>query len=152
MANIHIPEGYVHIDGRSQVTAQALLKLAEEAGHKYDVATTTNGYIVRKDVAEAFSSSPAKEAEEKAKAEAQAEADRIAKEAEDKMLAEAEKARLEAEEDNGSADLFDPADHTVAEVNEYLANATEEERARVISAEKDGKARASLVENEEGAK
>ena len=130
MANIHIPEGYVHIDGRSQVTAQELLKLSEEAGHKHDVATTSNGYIVRKDVAEAFSSSPAKEAEEKAE----------------------EPVEEQVEEDNGSADLFDPADHTVAEVNEYLANATEEERTRVLSAEKDGKARASLVENEEGAK
>lgn len=135
MANIYIPEGYVHIDGRSQATAQELLKLAEEAGHKYDVATTSNGYIVRKDVAEAFSPSGAKATEEKA--EAQTEVDDLAK---------------DAEKDNGSADLFDPADHTVAEVNEYLANATEEERTRVLSAEKDGKARTSLVENEEGAK
>lgn len=149
MAKIHIPEGYVHVDGRSQVTAQELLKLAEEAGHKYDVATTSNGYIVLKDVADAFSASPAKKAEDKAKAEAQAEADRLAQEAEEKMLASAKKAEEDAQ---AEANLFDPADHTVTEVNAYLADATEEERVRVLSAEKDGKARASLVENEEGAK
>lgn len=149
MAKIHIPEGYVHVDGRSQVTAQELLKLAEEAGHKYDVATTSNGYIVLKDVADAFGASPAKKAEDKAKAKAQAEADRLAQEAEEKMLASAKKAEEDAQ---AEANLFDPADHTVTEVNAYLADATEEERARVLSAEKDGKARASLVENEEGAK
>lgn len=149
MAKIHIPEGYVHVDGRSQVTAQELLKLAEEAGHKHDVATTSNGYIVLKDVAEAFGASPAKKAEDKAKAKAQAEADRLAQEAEEKMLASAKKAEEDAQ---AEANLFDPANHTVAEVNDYLADATEEERDRVLSAEKDGKARASLVENEEGAK
>lgn len=148
MAKIHIPEGYVHVDGRSQGTAQELLKLAEEAGHKYDVATTSNGYIVLKDVADAFSASPAKKAEDKAKAEAQAEADRLAKDAQEKMLAGSDA----NEGGSGNADLFDPADHTVTEVNAYLADATEEERTRVLSAEKDGKARASLVENEEGAK
>lgn len=149
MTKIHIPEGYVHVDGRSQVTAQELLKLSEEAGHKYDVATTSNGYIVLKGVAEAFGASPAKKAEDKAKAEAQAEADRLAQEAEEKMLASAKKAEEDAQ---AEANLFDPAEHTVAEVNDYLADATEEERARVLSVEKDGKARASLVENEEGEK
>lgn len=145
MTKIHIPEGYVHVDGRSQVTAQELLKLSEEAGHKYDVATTSNGYIVLKGVAEAFGASPAKKAEDKAKAEA----DRLAQEAEEKMLASAKKAEEGAQ---AEANLFDPAEHTVAEVNDYLADATEEERARVLSVEKDGKARASLVENEEGEK
>lgn len=41
--------------------------------------------------------------------------------------------------------LFDPADHTVAEVNAYLADADAAEHARVLSAEAAGKNRASLV-------
>jgi hypothetical protein len=40
---------------------------------------------------------------------------------------------------------YDPAEHTVAEVQKYLADATEDERARVLSAEKSGKARKQLV-------
>lgn len=39
---------------------------------------------------------------------------------------------------------FDPADHTVAEVNEYLATADDAERQRVLDAEKDGQNRSSV--------
>lgn len=39
---------------------------------------------------------------------------------------------------------FDPAEHTVAEVNDYLANADDTERERVLAAERDGKARATV--------
>lgn len=40
---------------------------------------------------------------------------------------------------------FDPSEHTVAEVTEYLSYATPEERDRVLAAEQDGKARAGIV-------
>lgn len=42
------------------------------------------------------------------------------------------------------APVFDPADHTVAEVNAYLAGADEAERARVLDAEQAGKDRQSV--------
>ena len=42
-------------------------------------------------------------------------------------------------------DLYDPADHTVPEVEEYLEGASEEERARVLAAEKNGKNRKGLT-------
>lgn len=41
---------------------------------------------------------------------------------------------------------FDPADHTVAQVNAYLADADEDERARVLAAEAEGRNRRGIVE------
>lgn len=46
--------------------------------------------------------------------------------------------------------VFDPADHTVAEVNDYLEDADDDERARVIAAERDGQARKGILDNAEG--
>jgi hypothetical protein len=45
---------------------------------------------------------------------------------------------------------FDPSEHTVEEVKEYLDGADDAERERVLSAEADGKARKSLLPDEEG--
>lgn len=42
--------------------------------------------------------------------------------------------------------LFDPADHKVDEVTDYLAAADDAERARVIQAEAAGKARTTITE------
>lgn len=39
---------------------------------------------------------------------------------------------------------FDPSEHTVTEVNDYLADADEAERGRVLAAERAGKDRASV--------
>lgn len=47
-------------------------------------------------------------------------------------------------EDDGDLD-FSPSAHTVAQVNEYLANADEAERERVLAAERDGKNRVGIV-------
>lgn len=41
---------------------------------------------------------------------------------------------------------FDPADHTVEEVNEHLDGAGEGEVARVLDLEREGKARAGVLE------
>ncbi|GAA3223228.1 hypothetical protein [Actinocorallia longicatena] len=40
---------------------------------------------------------------------------------------------------------YDPSQHTVAEVNEHLATLDPEERARVLAAERDGKARRGIL-------
>lgn len=47
-------------------------------------------------------------------------------------------------------ELYDPADHTVDEVLEYLTSEdiTEEETARVLASEKDGKARKGILGEE----
>lgn len=44
-----------------------------------------------------------------------------------------------------SPDTYNPADHTVDEVNAYLADADEAERTRVLDAERDGKARTGIL-------
>lgn len=41
---------------------------------------------------------------------------------------------------------FDPAEHTVAEVEKHLAGADDTERERVLAAERAGKARSSLLD------
>lgn len=45
---------------------------------------------------------------------------------------------------------FNPADHTVAEVNEYLAHADVTEQERVLAAEKAGKDRSTVTIPEPG--
>lgn len=40
---------------------------------------------------------------------------------------------------------YDPADHTVDEVNAYLANADDTERDRVLDDERNGKGRTSIT-------
>jgi hypothetical protein len=42
-------------------------------------------------------------------------------------------------------DVFDPSDHSVVEVREYLAGADDAEKERVLTAEAAGKARTSLT-------
>lgn len=48
----------------------------------------------------------------------------------------------EAEEESGE---YDPAAHSVAEVQEYLASADEDEQLRVLEAEESGKARKGIL-------
>ncbi|SED50179.1 hypothetical protein SAMN04490240_4052 [Rhodococcus pyridinivorans] len=43
------------------------------------------------------------------------------------------------------SDMFDPAAHTVTEVNDYLNNADPAEQARVLEAERAGKARKGIL-------
>lgn len=41
--------------------------------------------------------------------------------------------------------VFDPAEHTVAEVNDYLDRADDDERERVLALERDGQARKGVL-------
>jgi hypothetical protein len=43
------------------------------------------------------------------------------------------------------SDVYDPSTHNVTEVNDYLADVSDAERNRVLSAERAGKNRASLT-------
>lgn len=45
----------------------------------------------------------------------------------------------------GSDAGFDPSEHTVTEVNSYLAGVDESERERVLAAERDGQARKGVL-------
>lgn len=55
-----------------------------------------------------------------------------------------------ADEAPAAADAFDPAEHTVADVLAYLADADEDERARVLAAEAAGEARATILKKGTG--
>lgn len=54
----------------------------------------------------------------------------------------------EEEEQVGAVDLFDPEEHKVEDVLEYLADAESDEVQRVLAAEAEGKARKSVLEFE----
>lgn len=60
-------------------------------------------------------------------------------------LPEADDAHPDALVGVDTAGPFDPSEHTVEEVVEYLADADAEEKARVLAAEAAGKARKSLL-------
>ncbi|MFF6940462.1 hypothetical protein [Streptomyces lavendulae] len=50
----------------------------------------------------------------------------------------------------GTTEAFDPAGHTVVDVLAYLADADEDERARVLAAEAAGEARATILKKGTG--
>ena len=54
--------------------------------------------------------------------------------------------KKESANDNSDDDSFDPSQHSVADVKKYLADADDEEKARVITLEKDGKARKGILD------
>lgn len=50
-------------------------------------------------------------------------------------------------DDGGGDELFDPSEHDAREVKDYLLTASEEEAARVIEAERAGKARVGILKD-----
>lgn len=54
-------------------------------------------------------------------------------------------ARVAEPEPAAPAALFDPSEHTVAEVLAHLADADDAEHARVLAAEQDGQARKGII-------
>ncbi|MGW0865747.1 hypothetical protein [Streptomyces sp. NPDC002611] len=57
--------------------------------------------------------------------------------------------RTQQEQETGPGDGFDPAEHTVLQVIAHLAEADEEETARVLDAEGEGEKRKGLIERRE---
>lgn len=51
----------------------------------------------------------------------------------------------DSEEDEEEGDLYDPTDHNVGDVQEYLLTASEEEAERVLTVERAGKNRSGIV-------
>lgn len=135
MVEIKLEKGQKFIEGRSQETAAKLVTAAKELDRVAEVITTSRGYIVPKEVADA--------------------ADKVEGAAEEPQTEEPQTPESETHgsmQGDGNADLFDPTKHTVAEVKEYLDGANDEERARVLEAEAAGDARATLIGKNEGAK
>lgn len=136
MVNLFIPEGHVFLEGRSRERASELLEWAKEADLEGQVSTTSTGYIVPKAIL------PIQEGEsDRQTSDTQTEGKET-------------KAEEEGDKSEGSkpADVFNPADNTIEKVLAYLETADNEERARVLEAEKAGKNRPTLITNIEGAK
>lgn len=131
MANPLIPEGFVFVSGRSSLTAVLLLRSAKKLGYAGQVATTSHGYIVRLEIAQ--DALPDRFPVEDGSDSGSTEGD-----------SNTEPAAGDGNTEPADGD-FNPSEHTVAEVQEYLETATDEERTRVLEAEKSDKNRVSLV-------
>lgn len=120
-------DGEAYVDGRSEAKARELRDLAEKAGIDWArVSTTSHGYIVP---AELVSK------------------DKDAVKAEDQPAVITEPGTTtDPDEAVNLVTEYDPSKHTVAEVKEYLANADDAERQRVLDAEANSdKPRAGLL-------
>lgn len=129
---INIGEGETFIKGRSREVARELLERA--VGLDIDtslVRTTSHGYIVPSELL------------------SEPDAD-----AADSGEAKADDSKADGGDSDDKDDEFDPSAHTVAEINDYLPKVDEEERNRVLAAERAGKNRAAFQTetNTEGAK
>lgn len=120
-------DGEAYVDGRSEEKARELHDLAEKAGVDWArVSTTSHGYIV-----------PAE----------------ILKKDDEAVLPEDQPAVItepgttpNAEEAVNVTVAYDPTEHTVPEVKEYLETADDAERQRVLDAEANSdKPRAGLL-------
>lgn len=142
--NLHIKKGDSFVDGpRSPEKARELLALAEELGiEKHRILTTSGGYIVPSELV--------KESGRRAKSQAEADAEADA----DAAVKAQEEADAQAAADAAAAAaLFDPSEHDVVTVVAYLDEADEDEKARVIAAEAEGKNRVTITgATSEGAK
>jgi len=123
--NLSLRDGESFIHGRSPEKAKDLLERAAAAGHHGRVRTTTNGYIVPSAILDGSGDAPVATP----------------------VTGTPETATSE------EPTLFDPTEHTIAEVEEYLSTADEKERERVLTAEREGKkARKTLLAETEGDK
>lgn len=135
-SKLHLAEDESFVFGRSRETAAKLIEAAAEQGLQSRVRTTFKGYIVPTSI---LSSALGVEV---------ADAPSVTAAATQVPETETSGRPEESEE----VELFDPSDHTVDEVEAYLATADDAERERVLAAEKAGKARKSLhaSDTEEG--
>ena len=125
-AGFKLPEGTVHVKGRGVSQAKALIERAAELGiDASEIVTTSVGYLVPEALVQ-------RTEEGEAKAPATLEVD-------GSIDASAVNESQDKDQDTPDANLtqFDPSEHTVDEVAEYLEGADEAERERVFAAEKE---------------
>ena len=131
----NLPDDEVFLKGRSASKAAQLLRKAEVQGiDPRLVRTTAGGYIVPKALLGDDADTKTADVQE---------VSNVINENTDEDLSHPD---APEEQDNE----FDPADHGVNEVRAYLEDATEEERQRVLDAERNGKARKTLLPDYEG--
>jgi hypothetical protein len=156
-----LADGEAFVQGRSQATAAKLVTAAAELDRKGSVKTTYDGYVAPVEVVDAAglgevlvhteSSTPERgegapidqlEASPAQNVDGDVPAGAVeATEKEEVTDAgDAEEDYSDPENpasDNVDAEVFDPTAHTIADVEAYLAEASDDERARVIAAEQE---------------
>ncbi len=119
---------------KAVMAALRLAKVKDENGNEVDVNEIL-GEQAEGEVVPEFTDKPKKSAKKPAKkADAKAKKAKADKKPAKKADAKAKK-----------ADDFDPAEHTVDQVLEYVEKADDDEKARVLKAEKAGKARKGII-------
>lgn len=162
MATLNLADGESFVKGRSAEKAGELLGFAGK-GRTSEVRTTTGGYIVPSDILpegyEAITNAdlPAVRTEPGTSTNVD-EVYNKGGEPKPKTDVSRETERETEDEGQGTGEevpAYDPADHTISEVEAYLEEADDEERARVIAAEEAGKQRKGVLDlatTPEGAK
>lgn len=167
MATLNLADGESFVKGRSAEKAGELLGFAGKE-RTAEVRTTTGGYIVPSDILpegyEAITNAdlPAVRTEPGTSTNVDevynkggeakrfepnyivgyaASASHVSRETED-----AEAQALADEQAREEAPAFDPAEHTISEVEAYLEEAEDDERARVFAAEEAGKQRKGVLD------
>lgn len=148
-------DGESFVKGRSTAKAIELLELAEAAGREGEVKTTSLGYVVPTEILADYGGVSITGADQPAvltepgTTKSRAEATNVDANAGDGRLVEGvETATTPAPSPEDAVDEFNPSDANVAEVNDYLEGADEAERTRVLAAEAAGKARKSIIGEE----
>lgn len=126
--------GEVFVEGRSQAKARELLQNAKDAGvDSRLVRSASTGYIVPEEVRDGKKTPKQDNV-----------LPTIAEETDTSLPHPDSPA-----DEERKAQQFDPSDHGIGKVKAYLEGADEEERQRVLDAERNGKARKSLLPDDE---
>lgn len=151
---LHIEDGDTFVEGRSPKKAKELLDKAKAAGESSSaVRTTTFGYIVPKSILDGEAKADADDGGDDNLADAGPDSTDDSETQIEEQNTEGDTAQGDEADATGDGDeQYDPADHNADEVIEYLDTASAEERERVLAAEKDGKARKSVLSSTEGDK
>lgn len=153
MAKLALKEGEAFVEGRNADTAKRLIKAAEDAGLETSVVRTTSfGYIVPAELGEGDTEYGKMSAADGNTKDTPAGTGTEEPKVTGDLSGGTDSGDDNPDENQGGEDLYDPADHKVEEVQEYLATADEAERERVLEAERNGKARTTLLSDTEGAK
>ena len=145
MATLNLADGESFVKGRSMAKAQELLELAGDRAT--EVRTTSYGYVVPTEILpegyEAITKAdlPAVTTEPGTSTNV----DEVFNKGGEPTGTPAKEEIEEEGEEEGEA-LYDPADHTISEVEAYLEEADDEEHARVIAAEAEGKQRKGVLD------
>ncbi|MFP7707029.1 trigger factor [Trueperella sp. LYQ141] len=120
---------------KALMSALRLAKVSDESGASVDVAAVL-GEAPENEKTPEFTAKPSASSR-KVTAKSAA--------SEESAKKPAKKAAQKPAEVKADAEVFNPADHTVDEVLEYAQNADAEEKARLLAAEQQGKARKTLI-------